>query len=131
MSRPPPLGGAAAPSEIAKIPLLKLPRARTILMVRPHALRARTKALACPRGEMDKKGKAKRPVSKMYASQAAARSEATSKPPTAPKVPEEPKKKPIFIDLTADSESEDTTRASSETHFSLVASCSEGHSAPR
>ncbi|MED6125882.1 hypothetical protein PIB30_072819, partial [Stylosanthes scabra] len=79
---------------------------------------------------MDKKGKAKRPVCKMYASQAAARSEATSKPPTAPKAPEEPKKKPIFIDLTADSESEDTTRASSKTHLSSVASCSEGHSAP-
>ncbi|MED6196395.1 hypothetical protein PIB30_047000 [Stylosanthes scabra] len=41
-----------------------------------------------------------------------------------------PRKKPIFIDLTADSESEDTTRASSETHFSSMASCSEGHSAP-
>ncbi|MED6181481.1 hypothetical protein PIB30_019735 [Stylosanthes scabra] len=80
---------------------------------------------------MDKKGKAKRPVCKMYASQAAARSEATSKPPTAHKAPEEPKKNPIFIDLTADSESEDTTRASSESHFSSVASCSEGHSAPR
>ncbi|MED6197034.1 hypothetical protein PIB30_052939 [Stylosanthes scabra] len=80
---------------------------------------------------MDKKRKAKCLVSKMYASQAAARSEATSKPPTAPKAPEEPKKKPIFIDLTADSEPEDITRASSETHFSSVASCSEGHSAPR
>ncbi|MED6196641.1 hypothetical protein PIB30_049332 [Stylosanthes scabra] len=80
---------------------------------------------------MDKKGKAKRPVCKMYASQAAARSEATSKPSTAPRAPKEPKKKPIFIDLTADSESEDTTRASSETHFSSVASCSEGHSTPR
>ncbi|MED6194022.1 hypothetical protein PIB30_024468 [Stylosanthes scabra] len=80
--------------------------------------------------KMDKKGKAKRLLCKMYASQAAARSEATSKPPTTPKAPEEPKKKPIFIDLTADSESEDTTRASSETHFSSVANCSEGHSAP-
>ncbi|MED6217164.1 hypothetical protein PIB30_015062 [Stylosanthes scabra] len=79
---------------------------------------------------MDKKEKAKRPVCKMYASQAAARSEATLKPPTAPKALKEPKKKPIFIDLTADSESEDTTRASSKTHFSSVASCSEGHSAP-
>ncbi|MED6176327.1 hypothetical protein PIB30_087110 [Stylosanthes scabra] len=80
---------------------------------------------------MDKKGKTKRPVCKMYASQAATRSEATLKLPTAPKAPEEPKKKPIFIVLTADSESEDTTHASSETHFSSVASCSEGHSTPR
>ncbi|MED6169534.1 hypothetical protein PIB30_022161 [Stylosanthes scabra] len=136
-------------------------RASTSLMARPHASRARPMALARPRKKldqllegpcarthltarprepikkrfgpsfMDKKGKAKRLVCKMYASQAAARNEATSKPPTAPKAPEEPKKKPIFIDLTADSESEDTTHASSETHFSSVPSCSEGHSTPR
>ncbi|MED6138789.1 hypothetical protein PIB30_077837 [Stylosanthes scabra] len=112
--------------------------------LRSHALRARAMTLARPHGElghirpkisikntMDKKGIAKRSVCKMYASQAAARNEASLKPPTAPKAPEEPKKKPIFIDLTVDSEPEDTTRASSETHFSSVASCSEGHSAPR
>ncbi|MED6217579.1 hypothetical protein PIB30_018972 [Stylosanthes scabra] len=174
MARPPPLGGAAARSEIAKIHNLKPLRARTILLARPHASRARTMDLARPRGELNDirpkqhkyvarshpslgaharpcvrtiivahlyphvwssrtnycKGKAKCPVCKMYASQAAARSEATSKPPTTPKAPEEPNKKPIFIDLTADSESEDTTRASFETHFSSMASCSEGHSAP-
>ncbi|MED6198205.1 hypothetical protein PIB30_063926 [Stylosanthes scabra] len=179
MARPHPLGGMDARSEIAKIHNLKPPRARTILLARPHALHARVMALTRPRDElndirpkqhkyvarsrpslgararpcvrtmavarpcprvlssrtnyckMDKKGKAKCPVCKMYASQAAARSEATSKPPIAPKAPEEPKKKPIFIDLTTDSESEDTTRASSETHFSSVASFSEGHFAPR
>ncbi|MED6106971.1 hypothetical protein PIB30_009577 [Stylosanthes scabra] len=102
--------------------------ARALLLVRPHG-RVRVMALVHPRpstwcSRMDKKGKAKCPVCKMYASQAAARNEATSKPPAAPKAPVEPKKKPIFIDLTVDSESKDTTRASSETHFSSVASCS-------
>ncbi|MED6160527.1 hypothetical protein PIB30_052188 [Stylosanthes scabra] len=104
------------------------PCVRTMDVVRPRPRAWSSWTNYC---KMDKKAKAKCPVCKMYASQAAARSEATSKPPTVPKAPEEPKKKPIFIDLTADSESKDTTRASSETHFSSVASCSEGHSAPR
>ncbi|MED6204511.1 hypothetical protein PIB30_009786 [Stylosanthes scabra] len=50
MVRPPPFGGAAARSEIAKIHNLKPPRARTIILARPHASCARAMALARPRG---------------------------------------------------------------------------------